>query len=1456
MAKRDYYLGLDIGTDSVGFCVTDREYNIIAKRAVRLDRKGQRCYTKKHLWGARLFSEAEAAAERRSHRAARRRLQRRRWRLLLLQEIFKLEVEKVDPFFFDRLNNSFLHAEDKPDQIQDMPLLFPEIKHGDALFKKKYPTIYHLRQALLTQDRRFDIREIYLAFAHMVKYRGNFLREGDIKSGGTDIDALQKSFDILDKLIESLYIDTDEGISPSKFNLDKSKAESLDTCFKESLGKAPLRDKEAELFGIPKKRSDIRSNILDLINGSTKKITDLFPELEEEDEFKDKKICFEDDDFETGFADLCSALADDDKINLILETKNIHDYRVLASLLQGKSNLSEAMVATYEKHKKQLKTLKRLIKKYAGDHYNAFFRISRPEGAKEASKNYVNYIAFNKKKGEKEKGLSHSTSLEELGKEIKKLLPSIENADENDRFDIENINREIDAGTYLPRQNGKNNGILPYQLNYNEMKAIIDIQKKYYPFLGELDSDFINPNEKCYKLLSLISFKIPYYVGPLSDGGDSEEKRPENHWMVRKKDGVKITPWNFHEVIDKAASEKEFIDRMKNKCTYLLGECTLPKNSLLYSRFMLLNEMNNWLINGKKITEDDKNYLIQNVYLATRSVKKKNIIDALVRKYGAASGDEISLQTRKGSDLSEEDMHANLGVWIDMMDDRAFGRALLKDKALQEKAEQVLFDLTMFEDNDVRKERLEALELSKSQVRYLLSRRYKGWGKLSGKILDELTSPAVNPLTDEVLEKDMTVIELMSHYPLNFMEIYETENHYTFKKQVETENDRHKPNEEDLIDSEYVSPAMKRSLRQTLKVVSELKKILRIDGFLSYFVECTREQSKTKQRTLSRRRKLEEIYKACKIESEDKELFDSLSQKDDDQLKKDKLFLYFLQLGKSVYTGKPIDLDNLSNYDIDHIIPQAKLKDDSIDNRVLVERDLNSKKSDTYPLPCEIITPEGRRHIEFLYSKISGKEHVLLSSEKRRRLLRSVHNQLTEDELVGFVNRQLVTTSQSVKAVCDILKYVDKGAHIVYSKATNVSGFRKTFDLVKCRDVNNFHHAHDAYLNIVVGNVYNKVFSSSFDVETLRRQREYFEGTKIDPEHFFKQDRCIPGTPVWVWKAKKYLDKQKTKEDPNSKGTIDLIRQNLLLDDPMITRMPYTQPGIMRKASIRSTRWKGKADLPLKAEGPLSEENYALKYGGYSDLTAPFFMLVRSVDKKGKHQYSLENIPAVYKDKIKDEQFVKEYLEKNLSLKEPEVILPEVKIKTLLEFTDKETGRARILINAKTESRLVGSIASPLVLPQNYVQYVKNISVLLGTNLPAGQKKPDFDKLPDNNDPIKVGSHYLDKETNLRFFEYLCDDVFNRSCFKFVPGVSSTLREIKSKKDIFTELSVKKQIFILQQIISLLQDQNAKANLLYMNLNKQSGNLSFSKIMSAKTRIIAQSVTGFYEKVLFTVPED
>ena len=82
----DYYLGLDIGSNSIGWAVTDEHYNILKFR-------------KKLMWGSRLFDEAQTAAERRLKRCMRRRIQRRRWRLDLLDAIFAEELNKKDPNF-------------------------------------------------------------------------------------------------------------------------------------------------------------------------------------------------------------------------------------------------------------------------------------------------------------------------------------------------------------------------------------------------------------------------------------------------------------------------------------------------------------------------------------------------------------------------------------------------------------------------------------------------------------------------------------------------------------------------------------------------------------------------------------------------------------------------------------------------------------------------------------------------------------------------------------------------------------------------------------------------------------------------------------------------------------------------------------------------------------------------------------------------------------------------------------------------------------------------------------------------------------------------------------------------------------------------------------------------------------------------------------------------------------
>ena len=73
------YIGLDVGSDSVGWAATDEEYNLCRIKG-------------KTAWGARLFDAAHDAQERRQLRTARRRLARRKRRIAWLEAIFNEEL--------------------------------------------------------------------------------------------------------------------------------------------------------------------------------------------------------------------------------------------------------------------------------------------------------------------------------------------------------------------------------------------------------------------------------------------------------------------------------------------------------------------------------------------------------------------------------------------------------------------------------------------------------------------------------------------------------------------------------------------------------------------------------------------------------------------------------------------------------------------------------------------------------------------------------------------------------------------------------------------------------------------------------------------------------------------------------------------------------------------------------------------------------------------------------------------------------------------------------------------------------------------------------------------------------------------------------------------------------------------------------------------------------------------
>lgn len=1554
--SKKYYLGLDMGTDSCGWCVTDDKYNIIRSHKKTYGPDGKLIKREGcHLWGARLFGPANTAKNRRLNRTARRRLARRRRRIILLRELFQPEMDKIDPNFFRRLDQSNLWNEDKDKELQmEHNFLFNDKDLTDKEYYKDFPTIYHLRKAMVNgltinghyydPKKQFDIREVYLVLAHIIKYRGNFLMEGDVQGSVVDPTYLKQCFDNIDAILINLNNgeddeNEDDKIDPSEccFNVDEKKARKLANYIFQRTNKVlDLEDDERDLFGKFNSK-DIRKKILKLINGgSGVKLKDFLPKEilvahDGDDEYGDKKI------------DLSSETLEDDingyglpesYIEIILEAKKIYDFRTLAYLLHGQSLLCDAMFNVYEEHKEQLAALKRLYKKYATkEQYYFMFRDSRildgddsddeedkEESNKEESKDkkkkasYVSYIGYTKTKSKAKHTGAHITSEKNISALIKQIKtdlkfddlkskvddPSQQNElSEQDISDIQCIEEAIESNTFLPRQNSRNNGVFPYQLNLNEMKTIIENQSKYYPFLKDKAPSFPDGKTEEYKIVSLLKFKMPYYIGPLSQPNDyvRDDKR-DNHWVQFKGENNQgiINPWNFSQIVDLEGTADKFISNLTNYCTYIFGENTLPKESLIFQAYKVLNDLNNLKVNGSLISKEDKDYIIQNVYLKKKKIKGKDIVNALKNKYKLSDEDPIVTTKGSGKSIGEDEVdltmfNSSLSSFIDMSNPNAFGPEFYKDSTKFELAEKVIELITIVEDKELLKERLKKLELSDNQVNYLFKQKYSSWAPLSRKLLDGITIDCVNENTGEAYP--VTIIDVMRDTPLNFLEIYETKNSQFsgFKEKVAELNDEKNICRDDLIDESYASPAMKRSVRQTFKVIDELKNTLNIDHFDRIFVEATRAPGEAGKMVKSRKKQLQEAYDAAK-DLVDQELRDDLEKQTDDQLRRKKVYLYFMQLGKSVYSGEKIDLNELDeNYDIDHIIPQAKLKDDSFNNMVLVERKLNNKKQDEYPIPSTIISEQGRKWInELANRKDKNKRSYFMPKDKANRLLRPESKQLTSDELNGFINRQLTLTNQSVKAVCDILKMTEKGSEIVYSKANFVSDFRKlcgelrpSYDaFVKVRDINDFHHANDAYLNIVVGNVYYEKFKNFYISNRIDYDNNGKKDLSVLASKLFTKTQADYKTGIVYWEAHFHNEKETDSNgkertikvrDKGTESTFDKIEHYMELNDPLVTQMQYTssgKQGFFNKITLK-TKAKDNEDntdklFPLK-QHLRSDSNKVMdvnKYGGYSDMTTPYFMLVKSEGKKGKHIYSLESIPTIYLKSFKKKEEKIKYLTEVNSLKNPIIIVDKLLMKSILEIPQVSNegntcGYAKLAFTGRTNDNLILINLSELHLTVEWKKYYKAISNFYGTNDSAAKKNNKFDVFEEQmkEDPtsdLRRGNTVLTQLNNKCFYSYLIDHVFNKAMYKGIPTIGSSFAKLKDKYEVFCNLNTLEQGKVLIGLIKLLSCKSVQGtDLSLIGLSKHLGLISMSKTLKEGSIIAQESATGMNKYVIYVV---
>ena len=1345
MSKK-YYLGLDIGTNSVGWAVTDENYNLYK-------------YAGKRMWGIRLFEGGETAEQRRISRSNRRRLSRKKQRIDLLQELFAEEIAKMDPTFFIRLNESRLHLEDKSTG-EKFPL-FTDKDYTDIQYYKEYPTMYHLRKELIENSKVHDVRLVYLACHHILKNRGHFLINGsfsDVKKLSSVCESMLNSFNGISKYqIEINDIERLEEILSDRKKQKSVKAKELIQIFE----CGPCEDKTDE-----KTCKAIVSNLSKWLTGLKGNINSIFDMQFEEIDTSSFSFT------EPKYEDTISAALEEkypDYADVIQKIKAVYDWSVLVEIMAGEDYLSFAKVNSYNKHKENLCILKEVIRKYCdSEMYHKFFN-----GFDEKN-GYGNYIGSIYKNGHSYAMKKCST--EDFYKTLGKILDKIQPEKEDENV-LEELKVEVKNQTLLPLARTTANGTIPNQVHIQELKAILDNAKKYLPFLNEKDEY----GTVAEKIISIAKFRIPYYVGPLST---RHKEQGANSWIVRKQEG-RIYPWNFEEMVDLEQSNKEFIQRMTNKCTYLIGEDVLPKNSLLYSKYMVLNELNNLRIRGNKISVNLKQELYKELFCTKAKVTGKGLFNYLKKE-----DEELTLEDISGFDI---DFKSSLTSYLDFKK-QILGEEIEKDK-YKDIVENIIKWKTIYDDDSKMMKKMIEREypnvFSKDQIKKICRFKYSGWGNFSLSFLNGIRG------ADRETGENFTIIEALWKTNYNLMQLLSKQ--FTFREEIDLINaDKvgkiDKVSYDNTVKDLIVSPANKRAIWQTVQITEEIKKVMKCEPE-RIFIEMARGGEKEKRRTVSRKARLLELYAACKDDVRD--WTKEIENREEREFNSKKLYLYYTQMGRCMYSGEEIDIDELmqknSKWDIDHIYPQSKIKDDSIDNMVLAKKVINNSKQN------KLLSPDIRIKMKKYWNTLYKGNFI--SKKKYDRLTRT--EDFTSEELSEFIERQIVETRQSSKAVAELLNRLYEHSEIVYVKAGLVSDFRHDNKLLKSRRINDYHHAKDAFLNIVVGNVYNAKFTSN-----PRKWIKENRGTNYSIRRVFDYNVKRGNTVVW----------QGVKDAGHS---IEAIRKTMARNDILYTEYTYCDKGELFNATLVR---KGN-DKAINLKKDLD----SVKYGGYNTPKTSAFAFIEFDGKKKERKNHIVEIP-VYIVNIASRQpdTIKEYLEQKKGYKNVVVKKYPIKKNALIKV-DGYLARLR----GATEKDVLLKNAVQLVLRDEYSENIRKVEKYLENNIQyqADSKFEGFTQ-EDLND--------LYDELYIK----LKESIYN----KRPANQLGTLEKGREKYRAIGDLREKAKI--INNILALFQcDATTSTNLKEIGGTANAGNMAYNKntLPTKKLILIHQSVTGLFE---------
>lgn len=366
--------------------------------------------------------------------------------------------------------------------------------------------------------------------------------------------------------------------------------------------------------------------------------------------------------------------------------------------------------------------------------------------------------------------------------------------------------------------------------------------------------------------------------------------------------------------------------------------------------------------------------------------------------------------------------------------------------------------------------------------------------------------------------------------------------------------------------------------------------------------------------------------------------------------------------------------------------------------------------------------------------------------------------------------------------------------------------YRERYELYKFRELNDYHHAHDAYLAAVLGEYKEKYmkYNITYDLVRTLNNKIKEKGQTEKLKYGFIINSLDSNVSSVIDGLNKNKINKETGEIIFSPDAFNkTIENNLYRNDILISYKTEYNTGEFYNQTIYG---KGKGNIRLKDNLPTEI------YGGYSGVNVSYFMLVEYKEKR-----KIIGIPVFL---TKDATKIDEFIVSQINYKDYKILKNKVPLNTELLFNNQ-----RVLISGYSIAHKGNELRNFVELKirkENYIKWKFTLNRLLNNK----------------NDAINDLEYKEDLIEILKFLLTLQDK------YPLVDGDLSKIKDYFNKNIDLLELERLENF--TKQVLLIFNSSKKTASLSNYKLKNEMGRLADKKLTQGT--IIYKSITGIREK--------